>query len=349
MTSRGRGQLEGKVAVITGAARGIGRATLELFVAEGARVVATDLDGAALDETARAVSADVVTVAGDVSAEDDARAMVAAAVSSFGRIDVLVANAGVIPLSTIDQTSVADWDHVMAVDGRGMFLTCKFAIEQMARQNDGRGSGSIVLLSSISGQRGQVGQAAYGPAKYVATGLTHHLAIEWASRGIRVNAVAPGTIRTDAVVALLDTPEGQAYVEEIEGRHPIGRPGRAARGRRGDRLPGLRRGVVRHRRGAGRRRRLPGPVVHSPGLVTVPHRGSHFRTSAVRPPRPAGLVSGRELSCWRGGTVPPVPPRRRSPGRPRPGGSRPLGSSRPGRAGSAEPAAPGRGPTPCLG
>ena len=73
--------------------------------------------------------------------------------------------------------------------------------------------------------RGQVGQAAYGPAKYVATGLTHHLAIEWAARGIRVNAVAPGTIRTDAVVALLETPEGQAYVEEIEGRHPIGRLG----------------------------------------------------------------------------------------------------------------------------
>ena len=219
MTARGR--LDGKVAVITGAARGIGRATLEVFVAEGARVVATDLDGAALDDTARAVSSDVVTVAGDVSVEDDARAMVEAAVSSFGRVDVLVANAGVIPLSTIDQTSVAEWDHVMAVDGRGMFLTCKFAIEHMSRQ----GSGAIVLLSSISGQRGQVGQAAYGPAKYVATGLTHHLAIEWASRGIRVNAVAPGTIRTDAVVALLETPEGQAYVEEIEGRHPIGRLG----------------------------------------------------------------------------------------------------------------------------
>ena len=210
-------RLSGKVAVITGAARGIGRATLEVFLAEGARVVATDLDGTTLAE----VAGDALTVVGDVSVEDDARAMIEAAVSTYGRIDVLVANAGVIPLSTIDQTSAADWDHVMAVDGRGMFLTCKFAIEHMARQ----GSGSIVLLSSISGQRGQVGQAAYGPAKYVATGLTHHLAVEWAARGIRVNAVAPGTIRTDAVVSLLETPEGQAYVEEIEGRHPIGRLG----------------------------------------------------------------------------------------------------------------------------
>ena len=206
--------------MITGAARGIGRATLEVFLAEGARVVATDLDGTTLAEVAGDPD-QVVTVVGDVSVEDDARAMIEAAVSTYGRIDVLVANAGVIPLSTIDQTSAADWDHVMAVDGRGMFLTCKFAIEHMARQ----GSGSIVLLSSISGQRGQVGQAAYGPAKYVATGLTHHLAVEWAARGIRVNAVAPGTIRTDAVVSLLETPEGQAYVEEIEGRHPIGRLG----------------------------------------------------------------------------------------------------------------------------
>ena len=213
-------RLDGKVAVITGAARGIGRATLEVFLAEGARVVATDLDATTLAEVA-GDSDQVVTVVGDVSVEDDARAMIEAAISAYGRIDVLVANAGVIPLSTIDQTSAADWDHVMAVDGRGMFLTCKFAIEHMARQ----GSGSIVLLSSISGQRGQVGQAAYGPAKYVATGLTHHLAVEWAARGIRVNAVAPGTIRTDAVVSLLETPEGQAYVEEIEGRHPIGRLG----------------------------------------------------------------------------------------------------------------------------
>jgi NAD(P)-dependent dehydrogenase (short-subunit alcohol dehydrogenase family) len=217
VTGTPAGRLQDKVAVVTGAARGIGRATVEVFLDEGAQVVATDIDEAALGDLGERV----VAVGGDVSLEDDARAMIQAAVDSFGRIDVLVANAGVIPLSTIDQTSVADWDHVMAVDGRGMFLTCKFAIEHMAAQ----GSGSIVLLSSISGQRGQVGQAAYGPAKYVATGLTHHLAIEWASKGIRVNAVAPGTIRTDAVVALLETDQGKAYVEEIQARHPVGRLG----------------------------------------------------------------------------------------------------------------------------
>jgi NAD(P)-dependent dehydrogenase (short-subunit alcohol dehydrogenase family) len=186
--------------------------------------VLTDNRPAPLEQFRKELAAggtQVRAVAGDVSVESDARAMIRAAVDAHGRLDVLVANAGIIPLGDVLESSAKDWDNVFAIDGRGMFLTCKFAIEHMARQ----GSGSIVLLSSISGQRGQVGQAAYGPAKYVATGLTHHLAVEWAARGIRVNAVAPGTIRTDAVVNLLETPEGQAYVEEIEGRHPIGRLG----------------------------------------------------------------------------------------------------------------------------
>ena len=218
------GILDGKVAVVTGAARGIGRATIEVFLEEGALVVATDVDGDALRRTTKGtgVGAErLVTVVGDVSVEADADAMIDAATRTWGRLDCLVANAGVIPLSTVDQTSVEDWEHVMAVDGRGMFLTCRAALRVMAEQ----GSGSIVNLSSISGIAGQAGQAAYGPAKFVATGLTRHLAVEWASRGIRVNAVAPGTIRTAAIDGLLETETGRAYVTQMEGQHPLGRLG----------------------------------------------------------------------------------------------------------------------------
>src|SRR3712207_6085942 len=131
-------------------------------------------------------------------------------------LDVLVANAGVIPLNTIVDATPEDWDHVMNVDGRGMFLTCKYAIEEMLKT----GGGSIVCLSSISGLAGQAEQAAYGPAKFVASGLTKQLAVEWADSGIRVNAVAPGTILTEAVAELPD-----AYKEPMLEAHPIGRLG----------------------------------------------------------------------------------------------------------------------------
>jgi NAD(P)-dependent dehydrogenase (short-subunit alcohol dehydrogenase family) len=218
------GILDDKVTVVTGAARGIGRATLEVFLEEDARVVATDVDGDALSRTAAATGCGtdrLVTVVGDVSVEADAEAMIKIATQTWGRLDCLVANAGVIPLSTIDQTTVDDWDRVMAVDGRGMFLTCRAALRVMAEQ----GSGSIVNLSSISGLAGQAGQAAYGPAKFVATGITKHLAVEWAARGIRVNAVAPGTIRTDGLEGLMGTASGRRYVAQMEAQHPMGRLG----------------------------------------------------------------------------------------------------------------------------
>jgi NAD(P)-dependent dehydrogenase (short-subunit alcohol dehydrogenase family) len=223
----GAGRLHGKSAVVTGAAFGIGRATAEAFAREGARLIATDVQGQpllALADELRSGGTEVETVVGDVSVEADARRMIDAAVDRFGRLDVLVANAGIIPLGDATEMTAADWDSVMAIDGRGMFLTCKFAIEAMVST----GGGAIVCLSSISGLAGQKRQAAYGPAKFVATGLTKHLAVEWADRGIRVNAVAPGTIRTERVKQLPDEPGGAEYLAEIERMHPMGRIGEPA-------------------------------------------------------------------------------------------------------------------------
>jgi NAD(P)-dependent dehydrogenase (short-subunit alcohol dehydrogenase family) len=180
----GLGRLRGKSAVVTGTAKGIGRATAVLFAREGALLVMTDVDGAGLEELSERLAGEdveVETVVGDFSIPEDAKAMIGAAVERFGRIDVLVANAGVIPLSTIVDATPEDWDQVMSVDGRGMFLTCKYAVEAMLET----GGGSIVCLSSISGLAGQAQQAAYGPAKFVATGVTKHLAVEWAERGAR--------------------------------------------------------------------------------------------------------------------------------------------------------------------
>ncbi|MBV2156427.1 SDR family NAD(P)-dependent oxidoreductase [Kitasatospora sp. SUK 42] len=219
----GDGRLAGRSCVVTGAASGIGRAVAERFVREGASVVATDVDAEGLRRLAGRLPGAVSTVVGDVSRDEDARRMVEAAVERHGRLDVLVANAGVIPLMEITEATAEDWDHVMAVDGRGMFLTCKYAIRAMTAQE--RPGGSIVCLSSISGEAGQRGQAVYGPAKFVASGLTKHLAVEWADRGIRVNAVAPGTITTERVARLRDEPGGPEYLAAIEKLHPMGRLG----------------------------------------------------------------------------------------------------------------------------
>src|SRR5262245_56963314 len=222
--SHSAGRLLGKSAVITGAAVGIGRATAELFAAEGARVVGGDIDREGLNRLHECVEengGEFVPVVGDVSKPEDARRMVEAAVEHYGLLDVLVANAGVIPLRTITEATPEDWDDVMAVDGRGMFLCCKYAIEEMLKT----GGGSIVCLSSISGVAGQKSQSTYGPAKFVASGLTKHSAVEWADSGIRVNAGAPGTIRTDRVRSLLDEQGGPEYLDEIERMHPMGRLG----------------------------------------------------------------------------------------------------------------------------
>ncbi|MFE5541302.1 SDR family NAD(P)-dependent oxidoreductase [Streptomyces sp. NPDC056492] len=215
-----------KSCLVTGAASGIGKATALLLARSGARVTAADINGPGVGKVRTELAAEgigITVVTGDVADPRANRAMVDAAVEAYGRLDVAVANAGVLPLSDVNETSPEDWDRVMAIDGRGAFLTCKYAIEAMTAQE--RPGGALVCVSSVSGVAGQARQAAYGPAKFVASGLTKHLAVEWAARGIRVNAVAPGTIRTERVLALKDEPGGPEYLAEVSAAHPMGRLG----------------------------------------------------------------------------------------------------------------------------
>ncbi len=216
--------MKGKSVVISGAALGIGRATAVKFAAEGARLVIQDIQSEpllAFRDELRDGETPVEAVVGDVAKAADCQAMIRTAVEAYGRVDVVVANAGIIQLGDVVESTVEDWEKVMAVDGRGMFLTCKYAIEAMLKT----GGGSIVCVSSISGLAGQSRQSTYGPAKFVATGITKHLAVEWARRGIRVNAVAPGTINTERVRKMPEEPGGIEYIETVKKAHPMGRLG----------------------------------------------------------------------------------------------------------------------------
>ena len=157
-TERASGRLLGKSAVVTGAAAGIGRATAELFAREGARLVLADINSgglSALKDSLADLTEDLVAVPADFSKPEDVRQMIAAAVEQYGRLDIAVANAGIIPLASVVEATPEGWDEVMSIDGRGMFLTCKYAIERMLIN----GGGSMVCLSSISGMAGQARQS----------------------------------------------------------------------------------------------------------------------------------------------------------------------------------------------
>jgi NAD(P)-dependent dehydrogenase (short-subunit alcohol dehydrogenase family) len=144
------GRLSGKSAVVTGAAAGIGRATAELFAREGARLVLADINSEGLSTLSNSlanVTDQVAVVTADVSQPEDVREMINTAVEQYGRLDIAIANAGIIPLASVVEATPQDWDEVMAIDGRGMFLTCKYAIEQMLI--NGADRSSVCLRSQV--------------------------------------------------------------------------------------------------------------------------------------------------------------------------------------------------------
>lgn len=209
-----RFDLTGRVAVVTGAARGIGRATAELLKARGALVVATDRSA----EVGSLEELGMPTLVGDVSDEEVARRTMALAIERFGRLDILVNNAGRTLNVPLVDTSVEDFDAILAINARGNFVHAREALKVMS---DG---GAIVSVASVSSVVAFKTQAAYASSKGAIAQLTRVIAIEGGERGIRSNAVAPGVIETDIMEGVVEG-DGRAMLRSFGDQHPIGRIG----------------------------------------------------------------------------------------------------------------------------
>ena len=208
------GRLAGKVAVITGAGSGMGAAFAKLYVAEGAKVIAADISGNQ-DKVAKELGAACVAVHADVSKGADVQAMVNAAVSKFGRLDILCNNAGIDgALGLTGDYKEEDFDQIWGINGRGVFLGMRYAIPLMLKT----GGGSIVNTASMASMVAFPQMVAYCAAKGAVLQMTKTTAAEYASKGIRVNAICPGVIRT-AITAHLP----KEYIDAVAKATPMGR------------------------------------------------------------------------------------------------------------------------------
>jgi NAD(P)-dependent dehydrogenase (short-subunit alcohol dehydrogenase family) len=219
-------RLQDKVSIITGGGSGMGRVAALMFAAEGAKVVVADVTeataGAVVDEV-RAAGGEASGVAVDVSKEADARRMVEHAVATYGRVDVLYNNAGIMPQAdhSVIDTSVEDWDRVMAVNVRGVFLGCKYAIPRMVEQ----GSGSVINIASFVALVGCSNpQDAYTASKGAVLALTKSLAVQFAPKGVRTNAICPGPVETPLLMDWLVKDEEAKRIRLA--RNPTGRFGK---------------------------------------------------------------------------------------------------------------------------
>lgn len=223
MTTNENENYTGKVAFVTGAANGIGRATALAFAREGANVVVADISEQGNQETARMIEdlgGRAIAVKCDVTRTEDVRAALSKTIETFGRLDFAFNNAGVEQKTAVTaELDEAEWDRIVNIDLRGVFLCLKHEIPLMLKQ----GGGAIVNTSSSAGVKGFKGLAAYVAAKHGVVGLTRAAALDYAAQNIRINAVCPGIIDTPMMDRFIGgTPEGR---EQVISQSPIGRMG----------------------------------------------------------------------------------------------------------------------------
>lgn len=218
-------QMKGKVALVTGAGSGIGQASAIAFAKRGVKVVVADISEKGGMETVHLINeigGESLFVKTDVAKASDVEALINKAVEKYGQLDYAHNNAGIDgPMQTpMDQVNEVDWDHVMSINLKAVWLCMKYEVKQMLKQ----GKGSIVNTASMYGLVGYAGCAAYNAAKHGVVGLTKTGALEYSKLGIRVNAVCPGVILTPLVKKLtIEFPEATAA---LEASHPIGRCGK---------------------------------------------------------------------------------------------------------------------------